>query len=100
MQIIKTTIKTGPVVYVSGNMFRYDKGRVMLDARAWREFCRLGHWVEPPVVLNWAEESSRMSAGNVPVVEVLNRLVVNPAEKRNVGAAKAVFDAIPDKWCV
>lgn len=100
LRVIETTIKTGPVVYASGNMFRYAKGRVMVDAGAWREFCQLGHWIEPAVVLRWAEESSRMSGGNISVAEVLNRLVVNPTEERNVGAAKDVFDAIPDKRCV
>lgn len=41
-----------------------------------------------------------MSSGRVAVAEVLNRLVVNPTEERNVGAAKDVFDAMPEKRCV
>lgn len=41
-----------------------------------------------------------MSGGRVTVAEVLNRLVVNPTEERNVGAAKEVFDAMPEKTCV
>ena len=61
LRTIETTIKTGPVVYASGNMFRHDKGRVVVDAGAWREFCQLGHWIEPAVVLRWAEESNRMA---------------------------------------
>ena len=100
LRSIETTIKTGPVVYASGNLFRYDKGRVLVDAGAWGEFCQLGHWIEPAVVLRWAEETNRMSSGRVTVAEVLNRLVVNPTEERNVGAAKDVFDRIPDKRCV
>ena len=100
LQCIGTTIKTGPVVYASGNMFRYDKGRVVVEAGAWREFCQLGHWIEPAVVLRWAEETNRMSGGRVTVAEVLNRLVVNPTEERNVGAAKQVFDDIQEKRCV
>ncbi len=100
LRTIETTIKTGPVVYASGNMFRYEKGRVLVDAGAWREFCQLGHWIEPAVILRWAEETNRMSGGRVTVVEVLNRLVVNPTEERNVGAAKDVFDGMAEKRCV
>ena len=73
LRSIGSTIKTGPVVYASGNMFRYDKGRVVVDAGAWREFCQLGHWIEPAVILRWAEETNRMSGGRVTVAEVLNR---------------------------
>jgi hypothetical protein len=81
-------------------MFRYDKGRVLVDAGAWREFCQLGHWIEPAVVLRWAEESNRMSGGRVTVAEVLNRLVVSPTEERDVLAAKEVFDGMAEKRCV
>ena len=42
----------------------------------------------------------RMAGGHVTVAEVLNRLVVNPTEERNVGGAKEVFDALPEKRCV
>lgn len=100
LQRIRTTIKEGPVVYASGNMFRYDKGRVIIDAGAWREFCQLGHWIEPAVLLRWAEETNRMSAGRVTVADVLNRLVVDPTADRNVVAAKEVFETIGDKRCV
>lgn len=100
LRCIGTTIKEGPVVYASGKMFRYDKGRVVVDAGAWREFCQLGHWIEPAVLLRWAEETNRMSGGRVTVAEVLNRLVVNPTEERNVGEAKSVFDGIKEKRCV
>jgi SAM-dependent methyltransferase len=100
LRCIEATIKNGPVVYASGEMFRYDRGRVLVEAGAWREFCQLGHWIEPAVMLRWAEETHRMSAGRVTVAEVLNRLVVNPTEERNVGAAKEVYDALPDKRCV
>ena len=41
-----------------------------------------------------------MSGGRVMVAEVLNRLVVNPTEERNVGAAKEVFDGMVEKRCV
>ena len=100
LKCIGTTIKEGPVVYTSGNMFRRDRSRVVIDAGAWREFCQLGHWIEPAVVLRWAEETNRMAGGQVTVTEVLNRLVVNPTEERNVAAAKEVFDALPEKRCV
>jgi hypothetical protein len=59
-----------------------------------------GHWIEPAMVLRWAEETNRMSGGRVMVAEVLNRLVVNPTEERNVGAAKEVFDGMVEKRCV
>ena len=100
LRCIEKTIKEGPVVYASGNMFRYEKGRVMVDTGAWREFCQLGHWIEPAVVLRWAEETNRMSNGQVTVAEILNRLVMNPTEERNVGVAREVFDALSNKRCV
>lgn len=102
LRCIGATIKDGPVVYASGAMFRYDKTRraVVIAAGAWREFCQLGHWIEPAVLLRWAEETNRMSDGRVTVGEVLNRLVMNPTEERNVGAAKAVFDGMVEKRCV
>ncbi len=80
----------------------YDKARraVVIDAGAWREFCQLGHWIEPAVVLRWAEETSRMSKLRVTVAEALNRLVVNPTDARNVGAAKDVIDGMVEKRCV
>jgi hypothetical protein len=84
----------------SGTVPAYDKGRVVVDAGAWREFCQLGHWIEPAVIMRWAEETNRMSGRRVTVTEVLNRLVVNPTEERNVGAAKEVFDGMAEKRCV
>ncbi len=43
---------------------------------------------------------NRMSKMRVTVAEALNRLVVNPTDERNVGAAKDVFDRMPEKRCV
>ncbi len=100
LRSIGATIRDGPVVYTSGNMFRYDKGRVVMDAGAWAEFCQLGHWIRPAVVLRWAEETHRISKGNVTVANALNRLVLNPTEERNVSAAKDVFDSMAEKRCV
>jgi hypothetical protein len=34
-----------------------------MSASVWREFSRLGHWIEPAVLLRWADETSRMSKG-------------------------------------
>jgi SAM-dependent methyltransferase len=102
LRSIASTIRDGPVVFASGNMFKYDKTRraVIVDASAWREFCQLGHWIEPAVLLRWAEETHRMSKQRVTVAEALNRLVVGPTEAREVSAAKQVFDSVPDKRCV
>jgi hypothetical protein len=102
LRSIAATIKDGPVVFASGQMFRYDKQRraVIIDAGAWREFCQLGHWIEPAVLLRWAEETHQMSKQRVTAAEALNRLVVDPTDKREVAAAKQVFDPLPDKRCV
>ena len=102
LRSIRATIKDGPVVYASGKMFRYDGGRqaVIVEAKAWREFCQLGHWIEPAVLLRWAEETHRMSGGRVPVSDVLNRLVVSPTEERRIEAAKQIYEAFPEKRCV
>jgi HNH endonuclease len=81
-------------------MFRSEGQRIIVDAGAWREFCQLGHWIEPAVLLRWAEETSRMSDGRITVADVLNRLTINPTEERNVWAAKEVFDRMVEKRCV
>lgn len=102
LRCIGTTIKNGPVVFTSGNIFRYDSARraVVVEAGAWREFCGLGHWIEPAVVLRWAEETSRMSKLRLQVSDVLDHLLIKPTEERDVGAAKTVFEELPDKRCV
>ena len=102
LQCIGTTIRNGPVVFTSGEIFSYDRKRraVVVEAGAWREFCGLGHWIEPAVVLRWAEETSRMSKLRLGVADVLDHLLVKPTEERDVGAAKRVFDGMPDKRCV
>jgi len=102
IRCIASTIKEGPVRYASGEMFRYD-GRtrsVIVTADAWREFCQLGHWIEPAVVLRWAEETERMAKQQVRASQVLDRLLVDPTEERSVGAARQVFAGMESKVCV
>ena len=96
------TIRDGPVQYASGEMFRYDKTRkaVLIKASAWREFSQLGQWIEPAVILHWAEETNRFSKKNISVATALDLLTDYPTEERMVDAAKAVYDTIADKRCV
>ena len=97
---IEQTIRKGPVVYSSGNLFRNERGHVVVDPGAWSEFCQLGHWIEPAVVLRWAEETNRMSGGQIAGANILHRLLVNPTEERNVGAAREAFERMEKKRCV
>lgn len=102
LRCIQNTIKEGPVVYASGKMFRYDKCRqaVVLTAGAWREFCRFGHWIEPAVTLRWAEETSRMSNGEIETGRILSLLVSRATNERDVETAKVVFDGLKKKECI
>ncbi len=100
---LRRAIKEGPVVYASGNMFRYDpQGRsVVIQASAWREFCELGHWIESAVILRWAEETERMSAGAIGAGRVLELLVSDPGgERRATDEARSVYDTLAPKECV
>jgi SAM-dependent methyltransferase len=99
---IARTIKEGPVQYASGNMFRFDAASksVIVDAQAWREFCELGHWIEPAVVLRWAEETERFAKHEIRASQVLDKLLVNPTEERDVLTAKDIFASMEDKECV
>jgi len=99
---IVTAIKDGPVEHASGNMFRFDSHSksVIVDAAAWREFCELGHWIEPAVVLRWAEETERFAKQAIRASQVLDQLLVKPTDERDVLGAKDVFLAMPDRECV
>jgi SAM-dependent methyltransferase len=102
IRCIAKTIKEGPVQYASGNMFRFDTASksVIMDANAWREFCELGHWIEPAVVLRWAEETERFAKQAIRASQVLDKLLVSPTEERDVLAAKEVFMSMAEKDCV
>jgi HNH endonuclease len=102
IRCIAKTIKEGPVQYASGNMFRFDSTSksVIVDANAWREFCELGHWIEPAVVLRWAEETERFAKQEIRASQVLDKLLVRPTEDRDVLAAKEVFASMAEKECV
>lgn len=97
---IEKTIRQGPIVFSSGNLFRHEPGYVVVDPGAWSEFCQLGHWIEPAVVLRWAEETNRMSGGRIAVSDILHRLLIHPTEERNVGAARDAFERMEEKRCV
>ncbi len=100
LRAIESAIREGPVGHCSGNLFGYKKRHVLVAPGAWSEFCQLGHWIESAVVLRWAEETNRMSKGEIPVAEILRLLLVSPTEERNIGEAKQVFDQMNGKRCV
>lgn len=62
-----TSIRAGPVIYTSGNLFDWmGRGRdshLVLPAGFWRELAELGQWIEPAIRLRWAEETRRFSKG-------------------------------------
>jgi len=102
MQDIRRAIRTGPVQYTSGHVFRYEpRGKlIVMDSDLWREFSELGHWIEPSVVVRWSEESERMSHRTVKASTVLDRLLVDVSGERDVGLARNVFESLSDKECV
>lgn len=95
-------IKTGPVVFASGKLFRcHDRGRfIVMHSSVWREFARLGQWIEPAVLLRWAEETARMSKGETPASTVLELLLRDLDAGRKVSAAADVFRRTPQLECV
>ena len=99
---ISNTIRAGPVVYASGDMFRYDPASrsVIVGAGAWREFWSFGHWIEPAVLFRWADETERMAKREIRASAVLEMLMAVTEEDRDVLAARKVYATIKEAKCV
>jgi SAM-dependent methyltransferase len=105
MAKLRDTIRAGPVTYAggsleSGRMFGYEDGQVLVAADLWRELALMGHWIRDSLILRWAEMCSRLSRNEVSREMVIQILLREPDAKREMAAARKVYDALPDKVCV
>ncbi len=102
-----STIAQGPVTYAGGSLetgrlFDYDSQRrlVIIHGAIWREFCLAGHWIKDALILRWAELTSEIANEEVKPSEVIDLLLTVPIEKRDVTAARIVYDALESRVCV
>ncbi len=95
LQRITHAILAGPVTYaggVKGRVFSQEKRKgadgvvVLVPAPIWRELSLLSHWIEPAILLRWAELTSRLSGGAVGEAAVLERLLYRPEAERDAQA--------------
>ena len=95
-------IVDGPVFYAAKGTFAYDGKRrlIRVPFDLWREFIQLGAWIEPAVILEWAEETRRMSKGEISVGDALSLLTAEMEFDRSVQDVRAAFEGMPDLRCV
>jgi SOS-response transcriptional repressor LexA/SAM-dependent methyltransferase len=117
--IAKAIIK-GPVYYSGGSfgekVFGYEPaenfshgyvfpdwqvlGQLFLPASLWREMVLVGHWISQAIVLRWAELSFEFAKKEIPLSDIISRLIRRPETERNVSDAKNIYRKIPDLSCV
>lgn len=98
-QKVRNALREGPVRYASGGIFRWEGGWISMPGKFWEDLGEFGHWVEPAVRLQWAEETERFSKGEVSVGEALGLLSTDYRAERNVGAARDLFGKLPRLDC-
>lgn len=120
---IANAVVVGPVTYSGGSLegvdrvFEYRRtperrrfttptemtetlGRVYFSANLWREMTLVGHWVAEAIVLRWAALSHRFTKGQVPVAEIVGRLLTRPEATRNVMLARQIYGKLPELSCI
>ena len=99
---IKGAIREGPVVFAAKGAFGYDKstGLVSLPFELWREFMHLGAWIEPAVIFEWAQETRRMSKGELAIGEVISLLAAELDQDRSVAEARQTYGTAKGLRCV
>ena len=115
---IANTIVVGPVTFATQGDFSFcgrrtarhqchtptgivtALGRIHFRADAWREMCLLGHWIGEAIILRWAELTHEISARQVPVALVLERLLAHPETERSVYASRDLFRTVTGLTCV
>lgn len=99
---IRRAIVDGPVFYAARGTFAYDAARrvICVPFELWREFIQLGAWIEPAVILEWAEQTRRMSKGEISVGDALSLLTAEMEFDRSVQDVRAAFANMPDLRCV
>ena len=75
-------------------------GSVVVRGKAWMEMCVIGHWIGESLNVRWAELTHENSNYTVPVKDVIDRLLVRPAEGRDVGFARKIYSKEADLRCL
>ena len=101
---LQRTILAGPVTYAGGSrkqpLFAHARGDVLVAAPLWRELSLMGHWIQEALVLRWAELVHALSAHDVPLERVVERLLVRPDLEREQGDAREAYKAARGLSCV
>jgi hypothetical protein len=95
-----------PVRYAGGGdspykPFYYDAARraVLMDGRLWREFSLVGYLIHNSIVLRWAEETNRMSKGEIDSSFALGLLLSSVTSERDVAVAREVYSGLKSVRC-
>ena len=102
---VKAAIKQ-PVRYAGSNAltkpFYFEKSGqlVVMDGDVWRQFVLLGHLIHDSILLRWAEETHRMSKGDIKVSEVFDLLLASTLPARDVADAKEIYSSFGTLECV
>ena len=96
-----------PVRYAGGGdspdkPFYYDASSrsVLMDGQLWREFSLLGYLIHDSIVLRWAEETNRMSKGEIDKSAALGLLLSSVTTERDVAVAREVYGGLDALRCV
>ena len=103
----KRTIISGPVTYAGssiemGRMFEYVKEdrTIRLPASIWRELSLMNHWIKDAIILRWAELTSQISRKAIKPSEVVDLLLTEPLEERDVHDIRGFYQKEKNKECV
>jgi hypothetical protein len=124
LNTIAKTIVSGPVTYAGGALegegsyFGFEGaqsaahkctspqatcdrlGRIIVPGGAWREMSLIGHWVSESIILRWAELTYELSEKQVPIKDIIDRLLIRPVTDRDVQFARKIYAGTPDLRCV
>ena len=75
-------------------------GRIHMRGEVWRELALVGHWIAEAIVLRWAELTHEISRRQVPIADVVGRLLVSPATERDQQRVRDLYRGLPDLRCV
>jgi SAM-dependent methyltransferase len=75
-------------------------GLIIVPGGAWREMSLIGHWVSESIILRWAELTHELSEKQVPVKDIIGRLLIRPVTDRDVQFARKIYADTPGLRCV
>jgi len=106
MSALKSTIWNQPVRYAGGgahfSTLGYDKLTkcIIIPADMWRELSLTGSWIKDATILRWAELTNKINKKEVKIGLIVDLLMSDALPKREVSAAKKVYDQLEGKSCV